>query len=506
MKDFAQALFRSVVPTILLVLLTGGVVLDVLITEGLEEDFDELMIAKALGLIALAEDGDDGVEMENYEVTLPNYALAENAEYFQLVNDSGKALINSASLSYWEDSGHPFPGLNERDNQALLSVTLPDGRPGRLLRKRFVPRLDYDEDGAFGFPLEMDAQFLDFPGEPGIIRIQQLVEPDNKPITIERQPLTLQLAVGRASLDSLLYKVHSVLLLTGLSIMLVIVLLARRSINKAVKPLRVMAVELHDIDEQRFNERLRTDSNVNELHDLAQSVNVLLGRVDAAFERERRFSGDVAHELRTPLAELRTLLDVTERWPDDPAIKQTFSTDVRDVTDRMQRIVETLLQLSRSEQGFDLLINCQDLTELVRHCAGKLEQAAQDKRITLQVHMTDTAIGCIGLDQWQSICGNLMENAVEYATEGSQVDIELKPATDGLIQFSVTNQTSNLTESDLDNMFERLWQKDTSRTSSLHSGLGLALVRSCAKQIGGEVKATLSQDKLTILVVAPALA
>ena len=134
MRDFAQSLFRSVVPTILLVLLTGGVVLDVLITEGLEEDFDELLIAKSLGLIALAEDGDDGVEMENYEITLPSYAMAENGEFFQLVTDTGAVLISSTSLSYWENSRHLMPGLDERDSQEFLSLTLPDGRPGRLLR------------------------------------------------------------------------------------------------------------------------------------------------------------------------------------------------------------------------------------------------------------------------------------------------------------------------------------------------------------------------------------
>lgn len=505
MKDFAQSLFRSVVPTILLVLLTGGVVLDVLITEGLEEDFDELLIAKSLGLIALAEDGDDGVEMENYEVTLPSYAMQENGEFFQLIADSGEVLISSASLSYWADSPNRMPGLDERDSQDLLSLTLPDGRPGRLLRKRFVPRLDYDEDGTLGFPLEMDARFLDFPSHQGARISEQVTEPGRPPVTIERQALTLQLAIGRASLDSLLYKVHSVLILTGLSIMALIVLLARSGINKAVQPLRVMASELHAIDEQSLHERLRTDSSVSELHDLAQSVNVLLGRVDLAFDRERRFSGDVAHELRTPLAELRTLLDVAERWPDDPAIKHTFNMDVRDVTDRMQRIVETLLQLSRSEQGSDLLISCPNLNELVRQNIGKYEQASKSRNLTIQVHLSDARIACNGLDQWQSITGNLIENAIEYASEGTSVDIALAHASGGQFQFSVANDTSNLAESDLENMFQRLWRKDASRTSSLHSGLGLALVRSCGNQVGAEVKATLEHGRLTITVSAPVL-
>ncbi len=505
MKDFAQSLFRSVVPTILLVLLTGGVVLDVLITEGLEEDFDELLIAKSLGLIALAEDGDDGVEMENYEVTLPSYAMEENGEFFQLIADSGEVLISSASLSYWADSPNRMPGLDERDSQNLLSLTLPDGRPGRLLRKRFVPRLDYDEDGTLGFPLEMDARFLNFPRQQGALISEQVTEPGRPPVTIERQALTLQLAIGRASLDSLLYQVHSVLIVTGLSIMGLIVLLARSGINKAVQPLRTMASELHAIDEQRFDERLRTDTSVSELHDLAQSVNVLLGRVDSAFERERRFSGDVAHELRTPLAELRTLLDVAERWPDDPAIKHNFSMDIRDVTDRMQRIVETLLQLSRSEQGSDLLVSYPNLNELVRQNVCKYEQAAQSRNLTVQMHMNDEPIACNGVDQWQSITCNLIDNAIEYATEGTLVDISLMRTSHRQFKFSIANEAANLAESDLDNLFLRLWRKDASRTSSLHSGLGLALVLSCVNQLGAEVVAILEHGRLTISVTASAL-
>ncbi len=505
MKDFAQSLFRSVVPTILLVLLTGGVVLDVLITEGLEEDFDELLIAKSLGLIALAEDGDDGVEMENYEVTLPSYALAENGEFFQLVADSGEVLISSASLSHWADSRHPMPGLDERDSQELLSLTLPDGRPGRLLRKRFVPRLDYDKDGKFGFPLELDARFLDFPGQRGATIIEQVTVSGMPTFSVERQALTLQLAIGRASLDSLLYQVHSVLILTGLSIMALIVLLARRGIIKAVQPLKAMASELHAIDEQSLDERLRTDTKVSELHDLAQSVNVLLGRVDLAFERERRFSGDVAHELRTPLTELRTLLDVADRWPDDPAIKHTFNIDVRDVTDRMQRIVETLLQLSRSEQGSDLLVPCPNLNELVRQNTGRYEQAASNRNLTIRSQLDDTPIVCNGVDQWQSISSNLIENAIEYATEGTTVDILLTHTSGGQFQFSVANDTANLAEPDLETMFQRLWRKDDARTSGLHSGLGLALVRSCGNQVGADVVASLVHGRLTITVTAPVL-
>lgn len=500
MKDFAQSVFRSVVPVTLLVLLTGGIALDVMIAERLEEDFDELMLAKSLGLIALAEDGDDGVEMENYQTSLPSYALNEDADYFQLLSDNGDVVIESDSLSYWPDTSHPLPGPYVQDAMEFLNITLPDGRPGRLMRKRFVPRLDYDEGGQLGHALELDARFLEYPGNRGAIFTEHLPEGSDQVLSIERRPLVLQLAMSRDKLESLINTVHSVLLLTGLGIMVAFVLLARRGIRQAVKPLRSITDELHTIDAQRFDQRLSSQTDVSELQQLTQSVNVLLERVDSAFERERRFSGDVAHELRTPLAELRTLLEVSERWPDDPVIKESFNTDVLSVAERMQRIVETLLQLSRSEQGTDMLLACPNLGALVHDCVQRLQSKADERQIQVSVSVSDWNLPVIGLDQWQCIIGNLLDNALEYAEPATQVSIELLATSDTGFRFSISNHAPDLQQADLEHMYERLWQKDHSRTSGMHSGLGLSLVKSCCKQLGTTLNSTLENERLIISI------
>ena len=500
MKDFAQSVFRSVVPVTLLVLLTGGLALDVLITERLEEDFDELMLAKSLGLIALAEDGDDGVEMENYQTSLPSYALKENADYFQLLSDNGEVVIESVSLSYWPDTDHPLPGPDVQSSVEFLNITLPDARPGRLMRKRFVPRLDYDQGSKIGHALELDARFLDFPGSRGTIFTEHIPEGSDQVLSIERKPLTLQLAMSREKLESLINTVHSVLLLTGLGIMIAFVLLARRGIKRAVKPLRIITEELHTIDDQRFDQRLTSRTDVSELQQLTQSVNVLLERVDSAFERERRFSGDVAHELRTPLAELRTLLEVAERWPDDPAIMNEFNADVLSVADRMQRIVETLLKLSRSEQGTDMLVICPDLNALIRDYLQRLEAKAVERQILVSANLTDSSIPSLGMDQWHSIIGNLLDNALEYAPTGTQVTIELTSTPAGWFQLRCSNDAPELTQTDVEQMYERLWRKDNARTSGLHSGLGLALVRSCCTQLGASLNTRLEDGRLSITI------
>lgn len=503
MKDFSQSVFRSVVPVTLLVLLTGGIALDILISEQLEEDFDELMLAKSLGLIALAEDGDDGVEMENYQTSLPSYALREGADYFQLLTDSGDVVIESESLSYWLDSEHPIPGVNVQDARQFLDITLPDGRPGRLLRKRFLPRLDYDQDSQIGYALELDSRFLDFPGNRGTDFDEHVLEGSGQTRSIERTPLTLQLAMSRSNLESLAKQVHTVLLLTGLGIMIAVVLLALRGINKAVKPLLAITDELLTIDDQRFDQRLTSRTDVIELHQLTQSINVLLERVNSAFEHERRFSGDVAHELRTPLAELKTLLEVAERWPDDPAIMDSFNADVQDIVDRMQRIVVTLLQLSRSEQGNDTLLICTNLNAVLLDGLERLQPRAIERQIKVTVSMPDSAIASPGLDQWRSIIGNLIENALEYAPRATSVSVELRMTSETNFELEVSNEAPELNQKDIEHMFERLWRKDRSRASGMHSGLGLALVLACCRQLGARLVTRLDDKQLTITVQGP---
>lgn len=506
MRNFAQSLFKSVVSGILLVLLTGGVILDVLIVERLEKDFDELLIAKSMGLIALAEDGDDGVEMENYEITLPKYALSEGAEFFELVNDNNEVVISSESLSYWQQSPHAFPTLQQRPLQKLLNVTLPDGVNGRLLRTRFVPRLDFDEGGESGISLELDARFLPFPGQVIKDAVEVVDHTDasgTRQLNVVRQPLTLQLGVSRQMLDSLIKKIHVTLFMSGLSVMILIVMLARKNIQSAVMPLRLLTSELDNIDDQYFGQRLTNQTSISEFNDLTTGINSLLERVESAIDRERSFSGDVAHELRTPITELKTLLEVSERWPNDPTIRDSFTRDAREITERMQRIVETLLSLSRSEQIQPSLLHCDNVNLLLNNKIELFSAAAHAKRIQLINEIPDQVIACTGRYQWESIITNLLENALDYSPEGSIIKIILKQENEQNFSFIMQNEASDLDESDLDHLFERLWRKDAARTSGNHSGLGLPLVRACVNQIGAKLKTSLDDGKLTINVVAP---
>lgn len=499
MQNFSQRLFRSIVPSILFILITAGVLLDVLIVERLEEEFDELLVAKSQGLIALSEFDESGFIVEQYERVLPQFTEQPGGEYFQFLNDDGQVLLSSESTP----ADAVLAAANERVKRAYLDVILPDGRQGRLLRSRFLPRVDFDDVGGPGKDLEMDTVML--PREKELIPTQ-LTEIRVAEQVYLREPLVLNLAISRENLDDLITRVHLLLIVTGLLTMAAITWLARRQIRETVKPLLAITHQVRELSPQDIDQRIDVQSSVAEFDFMQLQINQLLQRVSHAFQRERRFSGDVAHELRTPLAELRTLVEVRERWPDDTALAKHFVGDVGQAASRMQRTVEALLALSRSEGDLSSLKPLQHLAKEVRDSVDISRDAAKRRELTLLLSVDEQEVTLLGRDEWPLMVSNLIANAIEYSQQGSTVFVALLVDIDQQrLSFSVSNTVTDLAPEDLPHLFERLWRKDKSRTSAQHSGLGLALVKACAERVDVDINSELQDGTLNITLSAPLL-
>ncbi len=497
MQTFSQRLFKSVIPGILFILLTVGVLLDVMIAERLEEEFDQLLVSKSQGLMALSEFEKDGFMIEQYEHALPQFATQQNAEYFQFLNDDDKMVQSSLSMP----PEQILASHSTRSSRKYLDIALPDGRQGRLLRTRFLPRVDIDDGITEGEDLVLDSVSLGRVGSP---------LPDTKtPIFVGnqiliREPLTLNLAISREPLDKLIMQVHFLLMMTGILTMAMITWLTRRRIQETVQPLNAITRQVQSLNSNQLGQRIRIDDPVKELELMVQQMNELLGRVEQALDRERRFSGDVAHELRTPLTELRTLVEVKERWPQDRVLAEEFTADVGQITQRMQRVVESLLALSRSEANATITEPFDELPEFLTQAVDSRREQAGRRNVSLLVALNTHSVIVQGCDEWPVIVCNLLDNAIEYSEHDSTVFIALQADEEKHeLQLSVTNTVAELDENDLPHLFERLWRKDTSRTSSLHCGLGLALVKAYATRIGASVDCQLVNKELSMLVRAP---
>ena len=218
----------------------------------------------------------------------------------------------------------------------------------------------------------------------------------------------------------------------------------------------------------------------HEIAPIVTRLNDLMARLEEGFERERRFSGYLAHELRTPLAAIRSTSEVALKWPEQ-ATPEDYGAIAR-LAARLQQTVESLLLLARAETiSAGIVRDAVTLRPLVEECAAQHAERAREREVTLTMRLDETAVLQTDARLLRIIMTNLIANAVEYAPLCSEVTLVCR-ATDRL--FEVTNAAPALTVHDVPQLFERLWRKDAARSDATHAGLGLSLARSCAIALG----------------------
>jgi two-component system sensor histidine kinase QseC len=213
-------------------------------------------------------------------------------------------------------------------------------------------------------------------------------------------------------------------------------------------------------------------------------VNALLDRLRASFERERRFTGNVAHELRTPIAELRTLADVGARWPGDAAAAARFFEDVRAVAGRMEGLVADLLLLARCQAGVERVVGePTSLRDTVLAAWRPLDAAASRAGLRFREEVPADLVVESDPDKLAIVVGNLLRNAVAYSKPGGEVRC-VGRRIDATFRLDVANAAERLAPEDLGRLGEPFWRKDESRSSEEHAGLGLALVCAVSGLLG----------------------
>jgi signal transduction histidine kinase len=448
----------------LLISAATGVLLYHVIGRDLVRSFDRSTYAKASALSQLVnrQPPDGHVEFEFVAGSMPEFEPGPHAEYFEIRNSAGHVIWHSKSLG---DSHLPteFPASNCRD------VHLPSGRTGRATRVEFVPQPDPDMKQ----PLPASV------GNP--------------------EPLMLVLGRDRAQLDSGLRELLRSLMIGSAACALAAAAVAVIVVRRALRPVRVLADQAAKIDAERLDARLGTADLPDELTPICDRMNDLLHRLELAFARERRFTADVAHELRTPIAELRTVAEVALRWPPEGEAAREAFQDTLDVARQMETLVSTLLAFVRSEkQATELALMPLPLSPLVSAAWARATApcpspcataAAGEREFRMSVPSEAVVRGESAL--LGSVLANLFANAIEYGEPGAPICCEARADAQhgGAWSLSIENATSQLADGDLSHIFQPFWRKDVSRTSRTHLGLGLPLVASYCAQMGIEVSA-----------------
>jgi signal transduction histidine kinase len=224
------------------------------------------------------------------------------------------------------------------------------------------------------------------------------------------------------------------------------------------------------------------------------------------FLRERSFTADVAHELRTPLAGVRSTIEVTLSSDRRPGEYREALDDCLQIAVRMQWMVENLLMLARLDAG-QMTFRRQTipLFELADTCWRLFSERAGARGVVFENRIPGELSCVCDSDGLTSALTNLFQNAVDYTQPGGRVWVEGRRTGDR-IQVSISNTGCRLTPEECSQVFERFWRADPSRRDTgKHAGLGLALVRRILSSLGGEVTAEVdAADVFTVRITLDA--
>lgn len=450
-----------------LLLVGGGLILDRVITSRLRREYDAALVARARSLGTLTEQGNGKIWLESVDGGTPEFGLTENPDYFEIWRSDGAVVQRSRSLGTRDLPHSARPAAAP----LLGDLTLPDGRQGRRAEISFRPRSELEEDE-------------ERQNEPGPAR----------DASADNLTAILTVAHGRADLDAFLTSMHVTLLLVVIGLLAGTAVLVKAAVGIGLAPLDSLANRLEGMGTESLGERVAVEDAPLELAPMIRHLNGLLARLQESFARERSFSANLAHELRTPLAELRAVTDVALKWPEDSSSWLKSCEEIRDIGLQMESVVTNLLALARCEVKMETLRTSEvSLRELAESCWTAASREAEDKGMALHLEIPEKLTVVTDREKLALILSNLFANAVAYGSPGSPVACAAVAAGAGFA-LSVRNSTAALSPEDMPRIFDRFWRKDPARSGGRHTGLGLALVAALCESLELQKKARLDGD------------
>jgi signal transduction histidine kinase len=367
------------------------------------------------------------------------------------------------------------------DEPEFASGTFGDDLRIRLVSLRYYP--DYDEEHYE----------------------EQGIDPDEIP---EQDSIGVELVLARetTSLDAMLFRLRALIALVTLIAGSAAAVVLGYVIRGSLRPLERLAGRIAQLDDGNLSRRVDLERPPQEIHAVVNQLNSLLERLEVAFERERTFSADIAHEFRTPLAGLRSTMEVAISQPRDGAEYEETLHESLQIVQRLQFLVERLLYLCRLDAGrVETEETLVDLGELVQTAWSPLAETAAERKLDVRWALPEGVTVATDPMLLEVAMRNLLENAVAHANESGYVSVEITDAGDSAHLF-IANSGSTVSQDRVPELLARFTRADESRNETgRHVGLGLALVNriatilraslDVAAQSGGEFRVTLTLGK-----------
>ena len=457
-RSLRSQLLVHIALTTLLVFSIAAATTFVLLRNSLLDEFDSLLDAKVQAMAKLVEQDHDKLRIEFVEHQLHEFVRDQAREYYEVWDANGRVIARSPHLGKYDLLDDPKQMAEET---VFAFAELPDGRRGRITATKFVPIID-DES---------------------------LLASDSA-VTQSVKPMTLAIACGTEAIDQTVERIAWIFFIASAAALVLLVSALAWSVVRAIRPLKRLAAQIESVDEHSLNTRFDVTGTPSEIVPVVARANRLMGRLEQAFLRERTLTADIAHELRTPLAGLRSTIQVTLSKPRERSEYRSALDECESMCRGMQQLVETLLSLARLEQDNSREEwSYSEIGVLVDNIWRAFETPSQERALRVKRHGPEAVFLQSDSNKLHVVLSNLFDNAVTHANSGGEISIVWSVGNQGLT-LRIANTGCALDADQMEHVFERFWRGDSARADTgTHAGLGLALCRKIVESLDGTIVA-----------------
>jgi len=393
---------------------------------------------------------------------LDNDILIEKEEVFGNIQCHGDSVIIN-KMPEWDEAEHSQVEVNP----TFLQIS-------DLKDKIIFRSTNLLENQILSNPIRNQETFYN--GEINGKRIRLGYFPINNESGVKIGQLTI--AVSQQQSYTILNNLIWVLLITFPLVLIVQFVVSSLAASKAIKPVNQLIDSASEISDSNLSTRLVLPAHQDELYQLTKTINELLSRIETSMLQQKQFTSDASHEIRTPLSGIRGTLEVLIRKQREPQVyEEKIARTIKEV-DRLDLLLEQLLQLARIDSSTAVRNKTISLAELISLSGEKWKEQAAEKNVSMQFNIPEdvTVMG----DQLylELILDNLLSNAIKYGRENGSVIANWNEASKTL---SIKDDGIGISAKDLPNIFNRFYRVDESRSSVVKgNGLGLSIVKKLA--------------------------
>jgi signal transduction histidine kinase len=389
--------------------------------------------------------------------------LIEKEEVFNTLDWRRDSIIIN-KMPEWDEAEH-----NQIEvNPTFLQVADLNGkiifRSSNLLQNQFLSS-----------PSKKEVTFYNGQISGQKIRLGQFPILNESGISIGQLTIAISQQESAVILNNLIW----VLLISFPLVLIVQFVTSSLAASRAIQPVHQLIHSASGISDSNISTRLILPEHKDELYELTKTINELLARIEASMLQQKQFTSDASHEIRTPLSAIRGTLEVLIRRKREPNTYEEKIADVIDQVDRIDLLLEQLLQLARIETGFALAKNeTINLLQICSELIKKWELMASGEKIKLHLNISEDAAIAGDRLYMELILDNLLSNAIKYGKANGNVFVQWN---NNARTLTFKDDGIGISAENLPNIFNRFYRADESRSSLVKgNGLGLSIVKKLA--------------------------